>query len=196
MRSRRGHTVRGAGRAGSPAGGGCRVRSNRQWLEGRAGLGRGRKDCHLRPQRFGRSGELIGSVGPIGGDENLEPGQREPVTQLVGSVLDRERHRHGPHPETRKQRDRQLDHAGELDLDRVTEPDARCPQFSDSTVDTSIDLGPCEPLGQAAIERGPIRRVGQCFLVGPRVDGTSNQLVDRGGFAHYAMITDVTLPHR
>ena len=68
-------------------------------------------------------------------------------------------------------------------------------QLSDSTVDASIDLGPCEPLGQAAIERGPIRRVGQCFLVGLRVDGASNESVDRGGFAHCAMIADVTLPH-
>ena len=118
------------------------------------------------------------------------------MTQLVRPVLDGERHGHGPHPETCQQGDRQLDHVGELDPDRVAGPDARRLQFSDGTVDASIDLGPCEPLGHAAIERGPIRRVGQRFLVGSRVDGASDQLVDRGGFAHCAMIADVTSPHR
>ena len=191
-----GYTFGSAGRAGSPADGGSRVRSDRRRLEGRAGLGRGRKDCHLRPQRLGRSGDLIGSVGPVGGDEHLEPGRREPMTQLVRPVLDGERHGHGPHPETCQQGDRQLDHVGELDPDRVGGPDARRLQFSDGTVDASIDLGPCEPLGHAAIERGPIRSVGQRFLVGSRLDGASDQFVDRGGFAHRAMIADVTSPHR
>ena len=79
------------------------------------------------------------------------------MTQLVRPVLDGERHGHGPHPETCQQGDRQLDHVGELDPDRVAGPDARRLQFSDGTVDASIDLGPCEPLGHAAIERGPIR---------------------------------------
>ena len=118
------------------------------------------------------------------------------MTQLVRPVLHGERHGHGPHPETRQQRDRQLDHVGELDPDRVTRPDAGGLQLSDGTVDASIDLGPREPLGHAAIERGPIRRVSQRFLVWSRVDGASDQLVDRGGFAHCAMIADVTSPHR
>jgi hypothetical protein len=51
-------------------------------------------------------------------------------------------------------------------------------------------------LVHAAIERGPIRRISQRFLVRSRVDGASDQLVDRGGFAHCAMIADVTSPHR
>lgn len=192
MRSRRGHTVRGAGRAGSPAGGGCRVRSNRQWLEGRAGLGRGRKDCHLRPQRFGRSGELIGSDGPIGGDENLEPGQREPVTQLVGSVLDRERHRHGP---IRKHASSVIGNLTTLASWTLTESPSPTPAARSSATAPSIRASTSVHVSRWGKPPSSVARFG-ASVSASSLGRASNQSVDRGGFAHCAKIADVTLPHR
>lgn len=116
------------------------------------------------------------------------------MPQLVRPMLHRERHRHRPKPETGEQRDRQLDHIGQLDPNRVTRPHTSRPQRSRSTINPGIDLSPRQTLRRTTIDRRPVRRIRQRLLVGSGRNRTLHQLIDRGRFSHRTMIADVTTP--
>ena len=114
-----------------------------------------------------------------GGDERRHRGDVGQAGQLVGAVLDGERHHDRADPDDGEERGHDLDRVGQLDADRVPGGDALVEQHLGEPGHLVVDLRPGERAGRAVGQRVPVQRVDDRGDVTELGDARAEQRVDR-----------------